>query len=225
MNSSGSGGNTLAIIAAIIAALALIVNAATFWNARKVFVGQNTPLIDVTPVGLATEGSFTMIFFSIANYSGFTAYDIAIDLKLADAWIMEWLKANREKVGKPEHERAMLQKTAYPLVPGSSPGQGAYWPKLKSGETVGQGKLPGISGYFDLQRFCPEIGKGVPSSRHPVQVRATWKNDRGHVFDEVHQYSLICTLDQDKDEKNRVGYAFTLVPDGIVSKKDNITSR
>ncbi len=225
MNGSGSGVNTLAIIAAIIAALALIINAAAFWNARKIFIGQNTPLIDVTPVALSTEGKFTTIYFSIANYSGFTAYDIAIDLKLAQAWIMEWIKAHNEKGGKPSDEKLIQQKTVYPLVPGSSPGQGAYWPKLESGETAGKDRVLGVRGELGLQGICPELGKGEPSSSHPVRVRVTWKNDRGHVFDEVHQYSLICTLDQDKDEKNRVGYAFTLVPDGIVSKKDSITNR
>lgn len=211
--------------ATVVAAIALIFTAATFWDTRKLFVGQNTPMVDVTPVALSAEGNFTTIYFSIANYSGFAAHDIAIDLKLGDAWIMEWLKAHAEKEAKPKDERLIQMKTAYPLVPEFSAKQGPYWPRLEPGQAVGRDRLPGITGYLELQTICPEIGKGVPSSSHPVRIRVTWKNDNGHVFDEVHQYSLVCTLDQDKDEKGRIGYAFALIPDGIVSKKDSIASR
>lgn len=226
MSSSGSGwAKLVALITTAIAVGAFLVSWGTYRDAKKLFVSQNTPLIDVTPVALTTDGPFTAIYFSIVNYSGFTAYDIAIDLKLDQAWIMEWLKANKEKAVKPGGEKLIQEKTIYPLVPEFSAKQGSYWPKLEPGGTVARDKLRQISGYFKLQKFCPELGKGVPSSSHPVQARATWKNDRGHVFDEVHQYSLICTLDQDKDPKGRIGYAFTLVPDGIVSKKDNIANR
>lgn len=210
--------------AVFVASIALIFNALTYFNANKLFIGQNTPLIDVTPIALDTKDKFTTVYFNISNYSGFTAYDIAIDLSLSKTWIAEWIKASEEKAVKQAGERLIIPGMTYFLTPGSSPRRGAFWSKLKPGETIGKGVLPGLRGNFDLQAVCPEIGKGTSSSS-PVQVRVTWRNDRGHVFDEVHQYSLVCTLDHDKEEKERIGYAFTLIPEGIVSRKDSFTGK
>src|SRR5437879_5693173 len=54
-------------------------------RAEKLFTGQNQPLIDVTPITIkqvyVSGDTQAVTLFSIANYSGFKAHDIAIDLK------------------------------------------------------------------------------------------------------------------------------------------------
>jgi hypothetical protein len=44
-----------------------------------------------------------------------------------------------------------------------------------------------------------------------VQIRVTWENNRGHVFDEIRKYKLLCT-------KTEIGHAFTFIPEGIISQ-------
>ena len=47
-----------------------------------------------------------------------------------------------------------------------------------------------------------------------VAVRTTWQNEKGHVFDAVHEYRLVGTTNSAK------GRSFTFIPKGIISQKD-----
>lgn len=68
-------------------------------RAERVFVAQNIPRIGTTPkaIGPNPKGPGVVTLFSIVNYSGFTAYNIGIDLRYGEerGWIGEWLKANK----------------------------------------------------------------------------------------------------------------------------------
>jgi hypothetical protein len=90
--------------------------------------------------------------------------------------------------------------------------------KLKSGETkVREIKWPPInldelpphaSGEFDLELYV--VGK---KEGFPIMVRVTWENKSGHVFDEIHEYELLCT-------ETGIGHSFTFIPKGIISQKN-----
>ena len=54
-----------------------------------------------------------------------------------------------------------------------------------------------------------------------VFMRVTWENDNGHVFDEIHQYNLLCTESvQEEDSELDSGLSFTFIPEGIISQKN-----
>jgi hypothetical protein len=90
-------------------------------------------------------------------------------------------------------------------------------------DTTSKDRPPFLRGSFNLQEACPKADGGPASTRNPIQVRVWWQNKQGHTFDEVHQYTLVCTLD--RDEKDRLGYAFTFIPEGIISRKDTFLSQ
>lgn len=173
-------------------------------RAERLFVGENRPLIDVTPVAISQQ-EFSQVrqvltLFSIANYSGFTAYEIGIDLKYGEKndWILEWRKAKNDKSG------VILKKIF-------NPSPMVLIHKLKPGETKTlddeEGPI-GITGNLKLEDdVCAKGKKGLT-----VQIRITWKNKNEHIFDAVHQYKLICTSVEE-------GRAFNFVPEGIVSEK------
>jgi hypothetical protein len=48
-------------------------------RSEALFRGQNTPLIDVTPTSVSCANNSTTTTFSVANYSGFVARNVAID--------------------------------------------------------------------------------------------------------------------------------------------------
>lgn len=70
-----------------------------FKISESLFVAQNIPLVDVTPISItqsqnANGSYFATTTFNVANYSGFHAYNIRIDLKYGTiVWIGEWVKA------------------------------------------------------------------------------------------------------------------------------------
>jgi len=73
------------------------------------------------------------------------------------------------------------------------------------------------SGQLDLDNQV----RGAKFKGHKVLVRVTWENDKGHVFDETHQYNLLCTESvQEKDSKLDSGLSFTFIPEGIISQKN-----
>jgi hypothetical protein len=176
-------------------------------RSEKLFVGQNMPLIDVTPMEVIQEGTQAMTTFTVQNYSGFKAYKIGLDLKYGDhSWILEWRKASDEKSQKRQAKGVVADKF-YSLSPQVS------IEELGPGESIDkdkEGKRIGIKGALNMEKdVCGDGKEGMP-----VLVRVSWQNENQHTFDEIHAYTMLCTTAGDG------GRAFTFVPQGIVSKKD-----
>ena len=181
-------------------------------RAEKLFVGQNKPLIDVTPIAIIptedpeTKGKFATTFFSITNYSGFVAKNIRLDLKYIENgnYIEEWLKADNENeniASAPKDEEAKIK--IYQLTPSKND---VFIKELRPGKTSVPDKTlialdknlvaydkdllaKGFTGQLDLEKqVCSKGSDGVQAS-----VRVTWENEYGHVFDEVRKYKLLCT--------------------------------
>ena len=198
----------------------------------KIFVGQNKPLIDVSPVNIKLNKakSHSTISFSITNYSGFDAYDITIDTKYGgnykgdNAWHLKWKEADNERIRKinekVDKKGIAVEPNEYPLPP-----QGYEIKKLRAGQTVNKnfkGEAIAFRGSLHLEKKYLASDNRIKG--YPIFVRITWKNEKGHVFDEIHKYSLIWTRVSDSNNPNdlnsSVGWAFTLIPEGIISKKD-----
>jgi len=168
-------------------------------RAEKLFEGQNKPLIDITPITLTQikGGTHVVIKFSIFNYSGFNALNVGFDVKYGkNVWIGEWLKASNHSGGvRLEEPYNSFPKTT--TIPILESGQ----TKIISGES---------SGSLNLENDVCKANNG----EIPIQIRVRWENENHHVFDEIHEYKLICT----KVEKND-GRSFTFIPVGVISKK------
>ena len=172
-------------------------------RAEKLFIGQNKPLIDITPIaiGQSSKGTHVTITLSINNYSGFKALNIGCDIKYGDrGWHGEWIKASEQTGGL----RLGVPYDPLPKV---------YFPKLESGET-GKEEIEGeyiwSSGALNLENeVCQAKNREMP-----IQIRVRWENENHHIFDEVHEYKLRCTIAFKND-----GRSFTFIPVGIVSKK------
>lgn len=170
-------------------------------RAEKVFIGQNKPLIDITPIALgqSPKGTHVTIELSVSNYSGFTAFNIGFDIKYGErGWHGEWIKASEQPGGV---------KMAYRYDPLPK----AIVPILKSGETIKAKPDPSpvfSSGALNLENHVCKNGEIT------VQIRVRWENKNHHIFDEVHEYKLICTNAGEND-----GRSFTFIPAGVVSKK------
>jgi hypothetical protein len=221
----GSQGYTpTTIIIALANVILVCVTACSLWfagkaNARaeRLYVGQNRPLIDVTPIGISQNvaGTHATTIFSIVNYSGFKAYNIGIDLKYGDnSWILEWIKARDEKTAKGNGEGVVRERwylsSSNTIIREIDPGE--------TKESDEEGKNIVITGSLNLESdVCAKGNSGLP-----VLVRVTWQNLNHHVFDEVHQYRLICTKDTKLTDPGG-GRAFTFIPEGIVSKKSGNT--
>ncbi|MBN1185474.1 MAG: hypothetical protein JXB49_24525 [Bacteroidales bacterium] len=174
-------------------------------RAEKLFIGNNQPLIDVSPIGIMQSSANNQVttFFSISNYSGFEAKNIGIDLKYGDTWVLEWRKAENDRINK--GDVIGIEKDKIYMT---SPSMRIE--KLKPGETYplnNSQKTYGIIGSLNLDNVCESGELGLK-----VQVRATWQNKQNHIFDAVHQYKLVCT-------KVSEGRAFTFIPEGIISNK------
>ncbi len=178
-------------------------------RAARVFVAENRPLIDVTPVGVQKDGAHVSTLFTVANYRGFTAYEIGLDIKYGDyPWMSEYIKAAADNKGK--EKEGVVEKHIYLSPPATPTSIGLE--ELRPGQTISiAGKeldALGYSGTLDLEKEVTTKGdKGLT-----VAIRATWKNKKkgGHVFDIVYQYQLIGT----RVDKGR---SFTFIPKGIVS--------
>ena len=178
-------------------------------RAAKLFVGQNKPLIDVTPIGIipgiADDGNkMCATVYSILNYSGFDANNISVDIAYeGNVYISEWLRAEKDSKRK-EKERAdpnVVIGKFYPSRPD------VQIKELKSGQAKEHHQ--GTNGSLDLDKRVVGTGK----KGFPVMIRVTWENDQGHVFEEIHKYKLLCTTAED-------GHAFTFIPEGIISQKN-----
>lgn len=185
-------------------------------RAERLFVGENRPLVDVTPIAIRqnARGTHATTAFSIVNYSGFKAYKISIDLKYGtNSWIREWIKAREEKQEKGTAEGVVAEKFYFSqpksLIPELGPGE------TKGGETEHQIVITGSLNLED--DVCAKGDQGMS-----VWVRVTWKNYSQHVFDSVYEYRLICTKDTKRGDPAG-GCSFTFIPLGIVSQKDRFT--
>jgi len=194
---------------------------------EKLFIGQNKPLIDVTPIGISQENkTHSKTSFSVVNYSGFPAYNIAVDFRYgkSKAWISEWLKARNEKDKKGEKKGVVIghfyPSTPEIRIPKLESGETAVLiPKLESGKTEVndfEGLPPFVIGALDLEEEVCSKGK----DGHTIWVRVTWQNEKKHIFDEIHQYKLIGTKDTDDCPDSGTGRAFTFIPEGIISHKN-----
>jgi hypothetical protein len=203
------------MVIAIAAVVTLIYSLHMYQNSQKLLIGQSTPLIDVSPISITqlqdtNKNYFAATRFSVVNYSGFKAFKIGIDLKYGEiAWIREWLKAQADKPS--EKNTQIIMHKEYMLPPN------IFIKELEFGKTTDkdyENKDIVIMGALNLEnQVCTKNNEGLP-----VWVRVTWQNEQGHTFDEVHKYKLVCT--KDKDEPDRIGYAFTFVPEGVSLKKD-----
>ncbi|MCP4259201.1 MAG: hypothetical protein GY774_17090 [Planctomycetes bacterium] len=191
-------------------------------RAEQLFVGQNRPLIDVAPISItqvSDDGKIKMAKtkYSIVNYSGFPASNIAIDLVyVSNVWISEWLKADYNKrMGK----LGVVIGKEYFSIPEAPPVElipGVLTSKILIQNLVsGDRKKAFHVGQFDL-----DIVRRAKFKGHKVLVRVTWENDKGYIFDEIHQYNLLCTESvQEKDSKLDSGLSFTFIPEGVISQK------
>jgi len=187
-------------------------------RSQKLFVAANTPLVDVSPVGVSLSKDpqgvwFASTYLNFANYSGFKALNVGVDLKYGESggWISEWLKAEEERTVNGKAKGIIPEKETFFA---SSPN--IMVSELQPGQTTEKDvrdKAIVLTGALDAksQQTCVEGGS------LPVTLRATWQNAAGHTFDEIHKYSLICTRVGDE---HKSGYAFTFIPEGILSKKD-----
>lgn len=195
----------ITLMAVVVAIIALYFSARTNKRAEKLFVGQNKPLVDVTPVGIFQNegGTHCTIEFSVVNYSGFTAYDIGIDVKYGKGndWILKWNEAYRDNETKKKEEikEGVVIEKRYLSAPR------LFIEKLEAGGTATkdfEGSLY-ILGSLPLEeKFKDSKWK----EGYPIFVRVTWQNENKHTFDEIHKYRLICT-------REGLGRSFTFIPD------------
>ena len=207
---AGPNGNMVLTIVLVVATIVMAWSAVQSNNrALKSFVAENRPVIDVTPIGVRQDNNtHAMTVFSIANVSGFPAYDISLDLKYGAAgWIQEWVKADED--GQAACEGVTLGKL-YRSAPTVQIKQ------LLPGRSVDKdrnGKLLGLRGSLELESVV-SMKDGLI-----VLVRSTWRNKQGHLFDIVHAYRLVATRNSAQPETG-YGRSFTFVPEGIISQKD-----
>ena len=198
-------GTVVAIVAALIAFLSYRAARRSEDRADKLFITKNKPLIDVIPVAIRQNignmGATTSL--RIANASSFEARNVRIDLTYGKGWIGEWVKAKTNQAEKGDASK---------VVPGevynSPPSAEVELPTIKPTETeeIKVGSTT-FSGSLDLEKLCQEEPDG-----RLVRVRVFWGNEYGQVFDEVHEYELLCTTVNG-------GRSFTFIPQGIVSQK------
>ena len=155
---------------------------------KKLFPAQNKPLIDFNPFAIVfmkneKGNEYATTNFSVINYSGFTAYDIGIDLQYGNGdWIASWSLAdedNKEKLKEIRGEKKTTQDErevyfSYPIS----------LIELKPKKR----KKSHITGALNSEKVCSEGKRGLP-----VKVRAIWYNEIGYMFEEIKHYRLVCT--------------------------------
>jgi hypothetical protein len=174
-------------------------------RAKKLFVGQNKPLIDVTPISIIhsiadDKNKMCATLYSVSNYSGFVAKNISIDIAYGgNVYISEWLRAKEDSIRKKKEG----------LDPNLVPNYLYHTRPYINIKEIKPGKVKeyrGASGSLDLDKKV--VGMG--NKGYPLLIRVTWENDRGHVFDEIRKYKLLCTTYE-------IGHAFSFIQEGIVS--------
>jgi hypothetical protein len=176
---------------------------------EKLFIGQNKPLVVVTPIyiipGIAENGiKMCTTRLSVINHTGFEAKNTVIDCSYGgNVWISAWVQAEidrKEKEGKNVGEKGVVK--------------GQYYPSLSKKNSIqllthNKGMIVSFTGQLDLEKQVSSKGK----EGYPVLVRVKWENDRGSVFEEIHKYKLISTMVGE-------GRHFTFIPEGVISQKN-----
>ena len=201
----------------IIAVCAFFLTYQAHVRTEKLFISQNVPVIDVSPIQIVQTKNgnayFTTTILRVVNSSGFDAHKIRIDLKYGPiVWIGEWLKADEKKKKKAKNEEILNLNDPYELLPRVSIEKLPAWKQKDTKQQEG-----GTRGELSLTEYVMKKGeKGLP-----VLVRVVWQNEHGRIFDEVHKYKLLGTEVNVKDgDSDTVGHSFTFVPEGIAYKKD-----
>jgi len=124
--------------------------------------------------------------------------DIRIDVDYGgdNIWISEWVKAYRNKGEK----KGTAISKSFLLAPK------ILIQELKTGATNRDAAF--VAGSLNLEKVCNTGHAG-----YSVLVRVIWENEGGHVFDEIHEYKLVCT---EVDS----GRSLTFIPKGIIYGKN-----
>ena len=141
---------------------------------EQVFLAERRPYIDVSPVSLVQDsGTNSLVTLSLANYSGFDALNVGIDVKYGELanryWTGEWQKASQNELARGKdgpsgvlklHEYTSQPPVAIPFLP--KRGGLATWVSANA---------------MDLEEdVCSRGNEGFP-----VFVRITWQNDARHL--------------------------------------------
>jgi hypothetical protein len=59
----------------------------------------------------------------------------------------------------------------------------------------------------------PVSDEQFKEGKFPIRIRVRWENQKRHLFDEIHDYYLVCTTVGN-------GKSYTLIPAGTVTRKD-----
>ena len=176
-------------------------------RAEKMFTSNIKPLIQNRPIDFeiaqAIEGTTWRTKLEVINYSGFDAFNITSDLKYGtNDWLVEWFMANKKKLeeknalGKPltDWEKKELINYEPPIIK-----------KLEAGhrvETRVLGAAPSRSNFCETAR-----------DHEKIFVRTAWANEKGHTFDLIREYTLLCTFANG-------GRHYSFIPENIVSPEE-----
>jgi hypothetical protein len=196
------------IIIVVIPVVSALIAISSFWYAResnlraeKLFGSQIRPLIQERPTSLVFDPStnITKTEFEIVNYSGFDAFHITWDLKYGtNNWIIEWLRAEIHRLQRLKQRKPQEEKRLNALLQ-----MDLGITRLRSGERAVGAMAGSLS------------SDGVCSNREGIEVlfRTTWKNEKGHVFDRIRKFKLVCT-------KVDNGTSFTFLPQDIIAQDE-----
>lgn len=186
---------------AMIAVLSVSFNIITEYRAEQLFGSQIRPLLQEQLTGVVsnvTTGAGGMTF-DVVNYSGFDAYDVRYDVKFGiNAWSFQWVAAKASRL-EPLKKRTPKETFDW------------YAEKLM---IIGQIKAGGrvedqvITGSVNLDIVCQNREEGMI-----VLSRLIWKNKKGHAFDRIREFKLVCTSVD-------TGRAFAFIPQRIVARDE-----
>jgi len=206
-------------------------------RSEKLFVAQNKPLVDVTPIGVipgtAEDGNkMCTTMLSFTNYSGFIAKEISFDIKYGSKpWISEWIyadidskrkeKEDFDKDSKKENKEGVLKENEVELNRIYMSKRRIALKELKPGQTeksyldikTGQKIKRDLDFPFLYATGQLDLNKEVVGKEEGFEifVRFSWKSEYGHIFEKIKKYKLLCT-------KTGIGHSFSFFHEGIVSQ-------
>lgn len=189
------------VVSALIAIISLCYVRKSNQRAEKLFGSQIRPLIQDRPLDLVVIQQFNAIetILEVVNYSGFDAYNISFDLKYgSNYWISEWIKAKLDALAKIDH-RTEEEEELYKFY--------SVQPKEIKNLGAGDSVKRHMRGSLNIDAVCNS------KEGFDVLVRTIWKNERGHTFDRIRKYKLLCTSVDG-------GRSFTFIPQQIVSQEE-----
>lgn len=190
---------------------ALDISRKTNERAEMLFIEQIRPQISVIPNLITQNGTHPTTSIKVTNSSGFLAKNILVDVKYGDnSWIGEWsianAKAKLQKYIQNNAKEFILNVDNIDITPNKIP-------LLKPGET----EQKKFGGELNLEmQVCSKGQEGFP-----IYVRVTWQNEYFRPFNEIHEYQLICTINNNENDPDAGrGRTFKFIPKGIVSRKE-----